>query len=89
MLEARHFIIFIDHKPINYAFQQKRDKCLPLQFNHLNFVAQFTTDINTFLDRTTLSSTPSLVSNLSLHHHSTLHWPHLRTAMTSSDHSWG
>jgi hypothetical protein len=23
MLEARHFIIFTDHKPITYAFQQK------------------------------------------------------------------
>jgi hypothetical protein len=31
MLEARHFI-FTDHKPITYAFQQKRDKCLPWQF---------------------------------------------------------
>jgi cleavage and polyadenylation specificity factor subunit 1 len=27
MLEARHFTIFTDHKPIIYAFQQKRDKC--------------------------------------------------------------
>jgi hypothetical protein len=45
MLEARHFIIFTDHKPITYAFQQKRDKCLPRQFNHLDFVSQFTTDI--------------------------------------------
>jgi hypothetical protein len=27
MLEARHFIIFADHKPITYGFQQKRDKC--------------------------------------------------------------
>jgi hypothetical protein len=25
-LEARHFTIFTDHKPITYAFQQKRDK---------------------------------------------------------------
>jgi cleavage and polyadenylation specificity factor subunit 1 len=44
-LEARHFIIFIDHKPITYAFQQKWDKCSPRQFNHLDFIAQFTTDI--------------------------------------------
>jgi hypothetical protein len=29
MLEARHFIIFTDHKPITYAFQQKRDRCSP------------------------------------------------------------
>jgi cleavage and polyadenylation specificity factor subunit 1 len=26
MLEARYFIIFTDHKPITYTFQQKRDK---------------------------------------------------------------
>jgi hypothetical protein len=45
MLEARHFIIFTDHKPITYAFQQKRDKCSPRQFNRLHFIAQFTTDI--------------------------------------------
>jgi cleavage and polyadenylation specificity factor subunit 1 len=45
MLEAHHFTIFTDHKPIIYIFQQKRDKCLPRQFNGLEFVAQFTTDI--------------------------------------------
>jgi cleavage and polyadenylation specificity factor subunit 1 len=45
MLEARHFIIFTDHKSFTYAFQQKRDKCSPWQFNHLDFVSQFTTDI--------------------------------------------
>jgi cleavage and polyadenylation specificity factor subunit 1 len=45
MLEARHFIIFTDHKPITYAFQQKRDKCSPRQFNHLDYIAQFTTDV--------------------------------------------
>jgi cleavage and polyadenylation specificity factor subunit 1 len=45
MLEARHFIIFTDNKPITYAFQQKRDKCSLRQFNHLDFVSQFTTDI--------------------------------------------
>jgi cleavage and polyadenylation specificity factor subunit 1 len=45
MLEARLFTIFTDHKPITYAFQQNRDKCSPRQFNHLDFIAQFTTDI--------------------------------------------
>jgi hypothetical protein len=45
MLEARHFTIFTDHKPITYAFQKTRVKCSPRQFNHLDFVAQFTTDI--------------------------------------------
>jgi hypothetical protein len=45
MLEARHFTIFTDHKPLTYAFKQKRDKCSQRQFNHLDFIAQFTTDI--------------------------------------------
>jgi hypothetical protein len=44
-LEARHFIIFTNHKPITYTFQQKREKCSPRQFNRLDFVAQFMTDI--------------------------------------------
>jgi len=45
MLEARHFTILTDHKPLTFAFHQKRDKCLPCQFNHLDFVFKFTTDI--------------------------------------------
>jgi cleavage and polyadenylation specificity factor subunit 1 len=45
MVEARHFTIFTEHKPITYALQQKRDKYSPRQFNHLDFVAQFTTHI--------------------------------------------
>ena len=45
MLEARHFTILTDHKPLTFAFHQKRDKCSPRQFNHLNFISQFTTDI--------------------------------------------
>jgi cleavage and polyadenylation specificity factor subunit 1 len=39
MLEAHHFIIFTDHKPITYAFQQKRDKWSPRQLYHLEFIA--------------------------------------------------
>jgi cleavage and polyadenylation specificity factor subunit 1 len=45
MLEAHHLIIFTDHKSMTYAFQQNREKCSPRQFNHLGFVAQFSTDI--------------------------------------------
>jgi cleavage and polyadenylation specificity factor subunit 1 len=45
ILEARHFTIFTDHKPLTFAFQQKWDKCSPRQFNHLDFIAQSTTDI--------------------------------------------
>jgi cleavage and polyadenylation specificity factor subunit 1 len=45
MLEARQFTIMTDHKPLTFAFHQKRDKCSPRQFNHLDFISQFTTDI--------------------------------------------
>jgi hypothetical protein len=29
ILEARHFVILTDHKPLTYAFSQKRYKCSP------------------------------------------------------------
>jgi cleavage and polyadenylation specificity factor subunit 1 len=45
MLEARHFRILTDHKPLTFAFNQKRDRCSPRQFNHLDYISQFTTDI--------------------------------------------
>jgi cleavage and polyadenylation specificity factor subunit 1 len=45
MLESRYFPILTDHQPLTFAFQQKRDKCSPRQFNHLDFISQFTTDI--------------------------------------------
>jgi hypothetical protein len=44
-LEARHFTILMDHKPLTFAFHQKRDKCSPRHFSHLDFMSQFTTDI--------------------------------------------
>ena len=45
MLEARHFVIYTEDKPLTYAFSQKRDKCSKRQFNHLDFISQFMTDI--------------------------------------------
>jgi hypothetical protein len=90
MLETRHFIIFTDHKHITYAFQQKLDRCSPRQFNHLDFIAQFTSDI--YLDRTTLSPTLSLVLNPSPRHHLMMLWPHRGrqpVSFTSILISWG
>ena len=46
MLKAHHFTILMDHKPWTFAFQQKKDKCSPRQFNHLDYISQFTTDIH-------------------------------------------
>jgi hypothetical protein len=45
MLEAQHFTILTDHKPLTFAFHQKREKCSPRQCNHLDFISQYTTDI--------------------------------------------
>jgi hypothetical protein len=45
MLEARHFIIFTDQKPLVYAFNHKWDKCSPRHFNHLDYISKFTIDI--------------------------------------------
>jgi cleavage and polyadenylation specificity factor subunit 1 len=45
MLEAVHFVIFTDYKPMTYASSQKRDKCSPRQFNHHDYISQFTTEI--------------------------------------------
>lgn len=45
MVEARHFKIFTDHKPIIYAFRTKDSQVTPRQFRYLDFIGQFTTDI--------------------------------------------
>lgn len=45
MLEGREFSIFTDHKPITFAFKQKTDRTSPRQTRHLEFISQFTTDI--------------------------------------------
>lgn len=45
MLEARPFTLYVDHKPLTFAFQQKHDKCSPRRLRQLDFISQFTTDI--------------------------------------------
>lgn len=45
MVEARHFTVFTDHKPLTYVFLSNRDKCSPRQFRYLDYISQFTTDI--------------------------------------------
>lgn len=37
--------IFTDHKPLIYAFTQRREKLPPAQLNQLSFISQFSTDI--------------------------------------------
>lgn len=45
MLEARHFSLYTDHKPLTYAFSQRLDRCSPRQARQLDFISQFTTAI--------------------------------------------
>ncbi|GBN28886.1 hypothetical protein AVEN_174991-1 [Araneus ventricosus] len=44
-LEFRDFIIYTDHEPLTFAFQQTGDKTSPRQQRHLEFISQFSTDI--------------------------------------------
>lgn len=45
MVEARDFTIYTDHKPLCYAFHNRKEKCPPRQYRHLDYISQFTTDI--------------------------------------------
>ena len=45
VMEAQHVTIFTDHKPLTFAFSQRREKLPPVQLNQLSFISQFTTDI--------------------------------------------
>lgn len=45
LLDGRQILILTDHKPLVYAFKQKLDKASPRQIRHLDFIAQFSTEI--------------------------------------------
>ncbi|GFW02587.1 retrovirus-related Pol polyprotein from transposon 17.6 [Trichonephila clavipes] len=44
-LGGRNFTIITDHKPLIYAFRQKLDKSTPRQQKYLEYIAQFTVDV--------------------------------------------
>lgn len=45
MLEAREFTIYTDHKPLSFAFHTRKLNCSPRQYRHLDYISQFSTDI--------------------------------------------
>ncbi|GFU63755.1 integrase catalytic domain-containing protein [Trichonephila clavipes] len=45
MIEGRVLILYTDHKPLTFAFNQKLDKASQRQLHHLDFLSKFTTDI--------------------------------------------
>ena len=44
-LEGRQFVIYTDHCPLTFALHSKPDKYSPHETRHLDFVSQFTNDI--------------------------------------------
>ena len=45
MLEGRPFKIFTDHKPLIYAFHSSSDRYSPRESRHLDYIAQYSTDL--------------------------------------------
>ena len=45
LLEGRNFKIFTDHKPLCYAFTKKIDSFSPRQYRYLDYISQFSTQI--------------------------------------------
>ena len=44
-LEGREFHVLTDHKPLIYALSTRADRYSPRQIRHLDFIAQFTSDL--------------------------------------------
>jgi transposase InsO family protein len=44
-LEGREFFVLTDHKPLTYALHKSTTRHSPREIRHLDFIAQFTTDI--------------------------------------------
>lgn len=45
MLEGREFTVFTDHKPLIFAFTKNSSTCSPRQTRQLQFISEFTTNI--------------------------------------------
>ena len=44
-IEGRQFKVFTDHKPLTYSLSTHSDHYTPRQVHHLDYISQFTTDI--------------------------------------------
>ncbi len=59
--EGRRFHVFTDHKPIMYAIHTRSDKHSPHQAKHLDFIAQFTSDLRHVKANALLTSPPPVL----------------------------
>ena len=74
ILEGREFVAFTDHKPLVAATKAASDKYSPREIRHLDYIAQFTSDIrhvsgdsNPVADALSRVNTLSLAAPIDLH----------------------
>lgn len=51
LLEGNEFSIFTDHKPLTFAFLQKNEKASPRQLRQLQYISEFSTNIQHILGK--------------------------------------
>lgn len=67
MLEGRDFVLYTDHKPLTYAFVQSSEKAPPRRLRQLDFISQFTTNIQHITGReNVVADTLSRISEISV-----------------------
>lgn len=67
MLEGRDFVLYTDHKPLTFAFVQSSEKAPPRRLRQLDFISQFTTNIQHITGReNVVADTLSRISEVSI-----------------------
>ncbi|GFU94614.1 transposon Ty3-I Gag-Pol polyprotein [Trichonephila clavipes] len=51
LLEGNDFVIYTDHKPLNFAFKQKNEKASPRQQRQLQYISEFSCNIQHVLGK--------------------------------------
>ncbi|GFX07217.1 transposon Ty3-I Gag-Pol polyprotein [Trichonephila clavipes] len=51
LLEGNDFVIYTDHKPLTFAFKQKNEKASPRQQRQLQYISEFSCNIQHVLGK--------------------------------------